>query len=382
MNTKILSIKKPGIAKSAALHFMGANPLAVGGGERDPMDNGVSAGPGCGDLMGKCAPWQEILPILPPGLMEIIQSLPVKILDRLEEIRLRLDRPLIVGLPEGDAMIGKKRMLVWDESLAYLVTADDIQRTIQLVSGCSLYAFEEELKKGFITLPSGHRVGLTGRAVLENGRVKTLKYIAGLNIRLSREVNGLATPIIPYLLNHKALNIHHTLIFSPPRCGKTTLLRDLVRQISNGLPELNFPGLTTGLVDERSEVAGCYRGVPRRNVGVRTDVLDGCPKAEGMIMLLRSMAPQVIATDEIGSREDVAALEEVFNAGVKIIVTVHGSSLAELANRPTLNYLINSKIIERYVLLGRSGTIGAAEEIYEGKTFKPLLHKRDNAENQ
>ena len=318
------------------------------------------------------ASWREILPILPPVLKEIILRLPSGALENIEEIRLRQGKPLLVGLPGEDRLVAPGGALVENPDRAYLVTADDLQRTVQLVSGCSLYAFEEELKNGYITLPGGHRVGLAGKAVLEKGRVKTLKYIAGLNIRISRAVQGIAAPVLPLLLDRPAQSVYHTLIFSPPRCGKTTLLRDLVRQISNGAPGLGFPGLTVGLVDERSEVAGCYRGVPQHDVGIRTDVLDGCPKAEGMIMLLRAMAPQVIATDEIGSRADVAALEEVFNAGVKIIVTVHGSSLAELASRPSLNYLFSLKVIERYVLLGRSRGIGTVEEITDGKTMKPL----------
>ncbi len=318
------------------------------------------------------APWQEILPFLPPALAAIIANLPGAVLEKLEEIRLRQGKPLIIGLPGADQMVGPQGGPVKDCTQAYLVTKDDIQRVTQLVSGCSLYAFEEEIKNGFITLPGGHRVGLTGKAVVEKGRVKTLKHICSLNIRISREVRGIAEPVLPYLLDCRALNIYHTLIFSPPRCGKTTLLRDLVRQISSGIPQLNFPGLNVGLVDERSEVAGCYRGVPQRDVGLRTDVLDGCPKAEGMIMLLRAMAPQVIATDEIGSREDVAALEEVFNAGVKVIVTVHGSSLAELAARPSLNYLLNLKVIERYVLLGRSSGTGTVEQIIDGRSMLPL----------
>ncbi|MGQ9823414.1 MAG: stage III sporulation protein AA [Desulfotomaculales bacterium] len=322
------------------------------------------------------ASWQEILPYLPPALKEIVCGLPAEVLNQLEEIRLRQNKPLIVGLPGEDRLVGKNGMLVSNWSQAYLVTEDDIQRVIQLVSGCSLYAFEEELKNGFITLPGGHRVGLAGRAVVENGRVKTIKHITSINIRLSREVAGVVEELLPYLIDRKTANIYHTLIFSPPRCGKTTLLRDLVRQISNGVPELNIPGLTVGLVDERSELAGCYRGVPQRDVGIRTDVLDGCPKAEGMIMLLRAMSPQVIATDEIGSREDVAALEEVFNAGVKVLVTVHASSLAELASRPSLNYLLGLKVIERFVLLGRSSRIGTVEEIIDGKTLVRLKGRR------
>lgn len=321
-----------------------------------------------------CAPWEGILPVLPPVLSEIILNLPGEVQEKLEEVRLRHGRPLIIGLAGEDCLVDRKGNLTKNCTQAYFVTGDDIQRVTQLVSGCSLYAFEEEIKNGFITLPGGHRVGLTGKTVLEKGRVKTLKYISGLNIRIARAVNNIAAPVLPYLLDYKLLNIYHTLIFSPPRCGKTTLLRDLIRQISNGIPNFNFPGLTVGLVDERSELAGCYRGVPQHDVGIRTDVLDGCPKAEGMIMLLRSMAPQVIATDEIGGREDVSALEEVFNAGVKIIVTVHGSSLTELTNRPALNYLINLKLIDRYVLLGRSKGNGTVEEIIDGKFMKPLEH--------
>lgn len=318
------------------------------------------------------APWREILPYLPPVLREIVCRLPGEVLKQLEEIRLRLGKPLIVGLPGKDRLVGEGGALVEEMDRAYRVTEDDIQRVTQLVSGCSLYAFEEELKNGFITLPGGHRVGLAGRAVVENGRVKTIKHITAVNIRLSREVTGIAGPLLPYLFDCKTASILHTLIFSPPRCGKTTLLRDLVRQISNGVPELNIPGFTVGLVDERSELAGCCRGVPQRDVGIRTDVLDGCPKAEGMIILLRSMSPQVIATDEIGSREDVAALEEVFNAGVKVLVTVHGSSLAELSSRPSLSYLLGLKVIERFVLLGRSSGIGTVEEIIDGRTLLPL----------
>jgi len=124
-----------------------------------------------------------------------------------------------------------------------------------------------------------------------------------------------------------------------------------------------------GLVDERSEIAGCYRGIPRRNIGIRTDVLDGCPKAEGMVMLLRSMGPSVIATDEIGRAEDVRALEEVLNAGVRVIFTVHGSSLEELAARPALNYLFRLNMIDRYVLLGRDLKAGLVKGVFDRKSI-------------
>jgi len=318
----------------------------------------------------KPEPWQEILPILPANLRRLISGLPRPVLAQLEEIRLRQDRPLVVGQAQNDAFVSPEGQLLTLPAGAYLVSGEDIQRTLQLVSGASFYALEEELRNGYITIPGGHRVGLAGRAVVEGGQIKTLKNIWSLNVRISREVIGAATPVLPYLVCRQA--IYHTMLFSPPRCGKTTLLRDLIRQISNGVPDLNLSGLTVGVVDERSELAGCYRGVPQRDLGARTDVLDGCPKSKGMIMLVRAMAPQVVATDEIGRQEDVAALEEILHAGVKVLFTVHGASLAELANRPALAYLFRLNVVERFVLLGRSRGAGTIEDILDGKTRRSL----------
>lgn len=318
----------------------------------------------------------EVLPFLPAPIRQVVASLPQSLHSRMEEIRLRQGRPLVLGLASEDMFLridGKPCSRLEE---AYLVTASDMERLIQLISGSSLYALEEELKSGFITLPGGHRAGITGKTVLESGRVRTLKYFSGCNIRISREITGAATGIMPYIINKNRREVYHTLLVSPPRCGKTTMLRDIVRQVSTGVPALGLPGQTVGLVDERSEIAGCYRGIPQRDVGPRTDVLDGCPKAEGMMMLIRSMGPRVIAADEVGRIEDVAALEEVINAGVKVITTAHGSSLAELAERPSLGRLMKSKVIERFIILGRSRGVGTVEGIIEGKSMRPVEVKR------
>ena len=310
--------------------------------------------------------WLQVADVLPSHLAALIARVPPRYLNSLEEIRLRRDKPLLLGLGGSDYFLRRDGTLVSVPEGVYLVDGADLEKVLHNISGSSLYALEEELKNGYVTLPGGHRVGLTGKAVLENGRVKTLKYLSGLNIRVCREVKGAADGLIAHLLERRAQNVYHTVIFSPPRCGKTTLLRDLVRQVSNGLPDLGFAGRTVGVVDERSEIAGCHRGVPQMDVGVRTDVLDGCPKAQGMMMLLRAMSPDVIVTDEIGSMEDIQALEEVFNAGVRVIVTIHGSSLRELANRPALKYLLQLNVIERFVLLGRSRGVGTVEKIFTG----------------
>lgn len=320
-------------------------------------------------------PYRQVFSVLPDNLRGMMARLPVVVMDKLEEIRLRQNRPLVLGLTSGDSYLGPNGEPTDNPLRAYLVTEDDIKRVTRMVSNSSLYALEEELKNGYVTLPGGHRVGITGKVVVEAGKVKTIKYISGFNIRISREVKGIAQNILPHILDG-CENVRHTLILSPPRCGKTTLLRDMVRLLSNGVPELNFPGVTVGLVDERSELAGCYRGIPQRDVGLKTDVLDGCPKAEGMMMLLRAMAPQVLATDEIGKQEDIRALEEVINAGVTVLTTVHGSSLEEIARRPALKYLLGLKVIERFIILGRSRGVGTVEEIIDGRTMQALGGKR------
>ncbi len=314
----------------------------------------------------------EILFVLPVNIRRLVAALPGPVLAVVEEIRVRQGKPLVIGLSSGDMFISHEGKPAREAADAYHVTAADMENLISLISGSSLYALEEELRTGFITLPGGHRAGITGRAVLDGGKVRTLKNLSCCNLRVSREVPGAASGLLPHIVNRRSGGIYHTVLVSPPRCGKTTMLRDIIRQISDGVPGLIYPGLTVGLVDERSEIAGCYRGVPQRDVGIRTDVLDGCPKAEGMMMLLRSMGPQVIAADEIGRREDVDALEEVLNAGIKVLVTAHGSNLAELAERPVLSRLIRSKIIERYVILGRSRGVGTVEDIIDGKTFRPV----------
>ncbi|WP_051688142.1 stage III sporulation protein AA [Desulfofalx alkaliphila] len=301
----------------------------------------------------------------------MILQLPPDIFTAIEEIRVRHGRPLILGLNHKDAFLHRQGGLADRPSQAYVVSDDDLRRTTQLISNSSIYALEEELKNGYITLAGGHRVGITGKVVTEKGGVKTMKYISGINIRVSRQVLGAADGVIKHLLSPKGM-VYHTMLISPPRCGKTTLLRDIVRQLSNGIPSLGFGGINVGVVDERSEIAGCYQGVPQLDVGIRTDVLDACPKAAGMMMLLRSMSPGLIATDEIGRSEDVAAVEEVLNAGIKVLTTAHGSSIEELKRRPALSRLLSLGLIERYVILGRSRGVGTVEQVIDGISRRTL----------
>jgi len=276
------------------------------------------------------------------NLQEILAPIEDSFFLKLEEIRLRINKPLILKNNKEYSINRLSKVLTDCIEQGYIVTKEDLSKTIELMSNFSLYAFENELKNGYITIAGGHRVGISGKTVISGGEVKTISHISGINIRLSHQVIGCADEIMPYIYPNE---VKHTMIISPPACGKTTFLRDIIRQLSN-------IGQTVGLVDERSEIAGAYLGVPQNDIGIRTDILDGCPKAEGMIMLLRSMAPKVIAVDEIGKKEDIHAIDDIISAGVKIICTVHGKSLEELKKREVLSEMLEKKVFERYIILG------------------------------
>ena len=297
---------------------------------------------------------QQILKILPRALQAIVQA---EQLDFrfLQEIRLRTGQPITV-LYEGEEVLLPRRL----ES-KHRVLQEEIRETVEYICNYSLYAYENELRQGFVTVEGGHRIGLAGQVILENGRVKNMKYISSINIRVSHEVMHCADPIFPYITRQREL--YHTLIISPPRCGKTTLLRDLIRQVSDGNRWVK--GCTVGVVDERSELGGCYLGQAQNNLGMRTDILDCCPKAEGMIMLIRSMAPQVIAVDEIGAFEDIHSIEYAMHCGCRMVATVHGASIAEIQKKPFFEQMIKQKRFERYVVLGNTHHIGEIEGIYD-----------------
>jgi stage III sporulation protein AA len=310
---------------------------------------------------------QEIFPYLSPDLRVLFNKIPDQELEVLEEIRLRINAPVLLKQRLGDKYLTKNGVLNSNWETGVLCTGETMSKTVALLCNCSIYALEEELRKGFLTLPGGHRTGFVGRAVLDGGKVRTLKHISGVNIRIARFISGSALKIIRHLI--KGDNFLNTLIISPPRAGKTTLLRDIICLVSHGFP--GFPAMDVGLVDERSEIAGCLDGVPQLPIGHRTDVLDGCPKAEGMMMLVRSMSPQVIATDEIGRKDDAEAIEEVINAGIKLLTTVHGYNKEDILRRPVIREILAQKVFERYVVLSRKNGPGTIENIFN-EEWMPL----------
>lgn len=288
--------------------------------------------------------------------------------ENIEEIRIRIGKPLIIYKQNKEYTITKDGKLSKNISEGYKPLLTDLNKTLKLMSGYSLYAFDDEIKNGYITLQGGHRVGLTGKAVMENNNIVTIKNINGINIRVSHQIKDCSNSVIDYIVNPE---IMHTMIISPPACGKTTLLRDIIRKISDG-DSKKFLGQTVGVVDERSEIAGCYMGIPQNDVGSRTDVLDGCPKSLGMLMLLRAMSPKVIAVDEIGNENDINAIDDIINSGIKIICTVHGKNLKEISTKPVLEKLLTRKVFQRYIVLSYSDSPGKIDGIFD-KEFNKIL---------
>lgn len=314
---------------------------------------------------------RDILPVLSKRVAQAIEGAVIYGLEPLEEVRLRADKPLVLQNYYKEWFIGSDGLLSAKPSGSFTVMQEDIKASLELMSENSVYAYQDEIRKGFITIKGGHRVGLTGRVILEGGSVRNIKDISGLNIRLSNQIFGCSGKVMKYIVRGEA-DIYNTLIISPPQCGKTTILRDIARSLSNGLPDSGFKGIKVGIIDERSELAACQRGIPQNDIGIRTDVLDGCPKNIGMPMMIRSMSPKVIITDEIGNDGDREAVHSVLNAGVRIITTAHGYNVSEMKSRREVLKLIEDKVFERYIVLGNANGPGTLVEVVEGTNMKSV----------
>lgn len=297
------------------------------------------------EKQGTLMRYEQAAAILPSRLRRIAMELSEGDRARAEEFRLRAGRCMSVLLPEGE------------RSLEVIVTPEELETLCDIAADFSRYASMETLRQGFLPVRGGFRVGLCGAAVMKDGAVTNLKQISSAVIRISRERRGAARAVTPQLFEEG--RFQSTLLLSPPGGGKTTLLRDVVRQLSAGD---GVPPQRVALIDERSEVAVMYRGQPQMDVGPRTDVLDGCPKALAIPMVLRAMNPQIIAVDEITLRADVLAMAQAAGCGAALLATVHAADVKELEQKPLYRELLANRVFRRAVLIraapaGRTYTV-------------------------
>lgn len=284
----------------------------------------------------------EILRYFPNKIYQIFSNLlqeNPQIANELQEIRIRVDKPIILKLREKDLI------------LQYNILQTEILQIVERLCENSIYAYKNQICEGFITIKGGHRVGLTGSCVIENGKITNIKYISSLNIRIAREVKNCSTRILREIIDIENKTIYNSIIVAPPGRGKTTILRDIIRRLSDGIEEINFRGKTCGVVDERGEIAAMYKGTPQNDVGIRTDIIENVSKNKGIHMLIRTMAPEIIACDEIGSKEDVEAIHYALYSGVKGIFTMHGKNVEDIKNNKQIYELIENREIQKIIFL-------------------------------
>lgn len=284
----------------------------------------------------------EILRYFPNNIYQIFFNLfkeNNKIIDEIREIRMRTNKPILLKLREKDLI------------LQYNISQAEMLQILEKLCENSIYAYKNQICEGFITVKGGHRVGLTGTCVIENGKITNIKYISSLNFRIAREILNCSTRVLREIIDIENKTVYNTIIVAPPGRGKTTVLRDIVRRLSDGIDEINFRGKTCGVVDERGEIAAMYKGIAQNNVGIRTDIIENVSKNQGIHMLIRTMAPEIIVCDEIGSRDDVDAIHYALFSGVKGIFTMHGKNIEDIKNNKQIYELIENREIQKVVFL-------------------------------
>lgn len=290
----------------------------------------------------------EILNYFPNYIKEKFKNVSEKDWESAKEIRIRNGKPIIISQFNKEIII------------EHIASSEDILRVVENFSENSLYKVQNEINEGFITIKGGHRIGISGTSVIENEKIKNIKYISSLNIRIAREVIGCSNNLLDSLCDEKKENIDNTIIISPPGCGKTTILRDLIRNLSNGYKNL-IPKVI-GVVDERNEISATYLGQAQNDLGIRTDVMSSCQKTIGMRLMIRSMGIDLIATDEIGTNEDIDSIGQAIVSGVNLLVTSHGNSIEDIPEA-----LKKRNVFKNVVLLSKNEKPGFIKNIYKLK---------------
>jgi stage III sporulation protein AA len=319
--------------------------------------------------------WLDVLErYLPVQIHTALAAVQSGILPFVEELRMRADRPLMIYTSERGYCVSTDGSI--SEANGLKVREEDIEQCFSAITGKSPYAYEDEIRQGFLTLSSGIRAGLSGNAMLTGGMLRTYKSVSGINFRIPRQVTGICRDLLPFIT--KQNNLVNTLVISSPKLGKTTLARDIARCAGNGLW---LPSCKVTVIDERQELAATHDGSPLFDVGRETDVISGVLKHIGVFMALRSLSPDVIVTDEIGKSDDLEALKEVANSGVVMVATAHAPDLESLLKRLFFKELFNAQLIDAYVVLTAALGRITVSQVF-GSQGQPMLKSPFLLKNQ
>ena len=286
--------------------------------------------------LNELLPFDQAAGVLPFGLRQLALSIPTAERAQTEEFRLRAGKPLSVTMPDGEKVLSGKAV----------ISKEDLRTTLEIATQASIHTALDQVRHGFITIKGGHRIGLCGTAVLKDERIYNLRELSSLNIRIARQIIGIGEKIVQ--LMYVEATMPSVLILAPPGAGKTTLLRDMIRCLSDGA---GGPPLRVGVADERGELGAVYQGMPQFDLGLHTDIMDGCSKADGLMMLLRGMNPQVLAVDEITAPEDIEALERAAGCGVILLATAHGREIEDLKRRELYARLMEKRIFHKLLVI-------------------------------
>lgn len=322
--------------------------------------------------MKRTGNYSTIMSYFSPKLRQSIEKISSEDLQNIQEIRLRASKPLGLVCYGRTKFLSRNGGITDTVGMALVANREDVEFSFKAVCDYSVHSYHRELAQGFITIQGGHRVGLCGTAIIRDEKIDSVKYITGLNFRLAGQVNGCADEIFNQCFGEKPSSI---LILGVPASGKTTILRELCR--------LAGSKYQVSVIDERGEIAASYHGQHQNNIGILTDVLDGYPKAEGISIALRVMAPQLIVCDEIGGKDDVQAIGNAVNSGVKVVATAHCETMEDALNKQYIGNMLQSRMFDFVAIIGSGNELGRIKRIirvrdYDFEGSGDLLFGRNN----
>ncbi len=300
-------------------------------------------------MMKQLQRYRQVISCLSPPVQAVLSAREARLAPTLREIRLRAERPLSVVTGTGRFFFTQTGMITpfYTDSV-FCTTREDVQQTLQTICDYSIYSRQQEIVSGYVTLKGGHRAGLCGTAVLSDGKITNIRELCSLNLRMAGEYIGCADALFQQIRDLRG----GLILCGAPCSGKTTLLRDLARQLSLEA--------SVSLIDERGELAASIQGVPQNDVGL-CDVYSGYPKASAMEQAIRAMSPEYLICDELGGN-DIQAIRECVRSGVAVIATVHARDADELKTRRALRELLETGAFEKAAFLTGSEQVGRVRE--------------------